>query len=440
MTLSMRRNRVAAVLLVFGLGLAGCGRGKAPPPSMDPEVAVVTLRPQRVVLTTELPGRTAAYRVAEIRPQVNGLIQKRQFTEGSLVKAGELLYAIDPAPYQAAYDTAKANLQCAKETAVKAQAALDASLAALERFEAVLTLAKKNFTRYEELFKKNAISAMDHDQAKVDVNSANSAYRVGKAQVGSDRQSVAVAKAAVAQAEAALEAANINLKYTKITSPIAGRIGRSNVTDGAIATAYQTVPLATVQQLDPIYVDVTQSTMEVLRLKRLLEKGQLKAAEAGQVKILLEDGTSHASPGSFQFCDVTVDPTTGSVVLRIVVPNSDSTLLPGMFVHAVIEEGVREQAILVPQQAVMRDPKGNPFALVVDGEEKVQQRPLVTDRAIGDQWLVSSGVALGDRVIVEGTLKARPGMTVRLVDFKPAGGGTGSERAGAKDTAQTTAP
>ena len=420
----MNRHRwktLVAAVLALGLGLTGCGRGKTPPSAKVPEVAVVSIKPERVVLTKELPGRTSAYRVAEIRPQVNGLIQKRRFTEGSLVKAGELLYEIDAAPYQAAYDSAAANLASAKEATVRAQAAVNASVAALERHEAVLELAKTNFARYQGLLKKNAVSAMDYDQAKVNISVSNAAFRVAKVQVESDRESVEVAKAAIKQAEAALETAHINLSYTKITAPISGRIGRSNVTDGAIATAYQTVPLATVQQMDPIYVDVPQSTVELLRLRRSLEKGHLKATGSDKVTIVLEDGTTYQHEGAFQFCDVTVDPTTGSVCLRIVVPNPEGMLLPGMFVRTVIEEGIRDLAILVPQQAVSRDPKGHPVALVVDKAEKVQQRELATDRSLGDKWLVSSGLAQGDRVIVEGMQKVRPGMSVKAVASKSGG-------------------
>ena len=426
---------LVAAVLALGLGLTGCGRGKMAPPAMVPEVAVVSVQPQRVVLTKELPGRTCAYRIAEIRPQVNGLIQKRRFTEGSLVKAGELLYEIDAAPYQAAYDSAAANLASAKEATVRAQATVNASIAALERHEAVLELAKTTFIRYDKLLKKNAVSAMDHDQAKANISVANAGLRVAKAQVESDQESVAVARAAIKQAEAAQETAKINLNYTKIAAPISGRIGRSNVTDGAIATAYQTVPLATVQQMDPIYVDVPQSTVELLRLKRSLEKGNLKATGSAKVKIVLEDSTVYQHEGALQFCDVTVDQTTGSVVLRIVVPNPEGTLLPGMFVRAVVEEGVRDRAILVPQQAVSRDPKGNPVALIVDKTEKVQQRGLSTDRSLGDQWLVSSGLAPGDRVIVEGMQKVRPGMAVKAVASKS----DGALVATPKDLTKTTA-
>jgi membrane fusion protein (multidrug efflux system) len=407
--------------LMAGSCLLGCEQAKMAPPTTIPEVAIVAIQPQQVELSSELPGRTAAYRVAEIRPQVNGLIQTRLFTEGSQVEAGEVLYEVDPAPYKAAYDSAAANLASAQQSAKRAQATLDASIATLERHEAVLSLAKTNRARYEKMLAKKAVSTMDHDQAVVDVNVANAALRSAVAQVESDRQSVGVAKAAIQQAEAALETAKINLDYTKIKSSISGRIGRSNVTDGAIATAYQTVPLATVQQLDPIYVDVPQSTVELSRLKRSFANGNLKTTGTDKVKIVLEDGTVYPLEGSLKFHDVTVDQTTGSVILRVVVPNPDGTLLPGMYVRAVIEEGVREKAILVPQQAVSRDPKGNPLTLIVDDKDQVQQRELATDRSMGDKWLVSSGLAQGDRVIVEGMQKVRPGMTVKAIRLNAGG-------------------
>ncbi len=425
---------LTTAVLVAGLGATGCGRPRMGPPSGVPEVAVVAIQSQRVVLTTELPGRTTAYRVAEIRPQVNGLIQKRLFTEGARVKAGEVLYEVDPAPYIASYNSASANLTSARQSAKKAQATLDSSIAALQRHEAVLKLAKVNRERYEKLLAKHAVSTMDYDQAGVDVEVANAALRVAQAQVEGDRQSVEVAKAAIQQAEAALETAKINLGYTKITAPITGRIGRSNVTDGAIATAYQATALATIQQMDPIYVDVPQSTMDLLRLKDSVEKGHLKAKETDKVKIILENGTAYPLAGSIQFADVTVDQTTGSVIVRIVVPNPDGTLLPGMYVRAIIEEGVREHAILVPQQAVSRDPKGNPLTLIVDDKDKVQQRELSTDRSVGDKWLVSSGLAKGDRVIVEGMQKVRPGMAVKVVQTKSGG----TLAANPKDLSQTT--
>jgi len=414
-----------ALVLATGAFLTGCKEHaeQAQGPQQAPEVSVVVVEPEQVVLTTELPGRTTAYLVAEIRPQVNGLIQKRLFTEGAQVKAGDLLYEIDPAPYQAAYDNAAANRASMEQAAERARAGLNASIAALKRHEATLRLAQANRQRYENLVKTSAASAMQLDQAVADVDVADAALRVAQAQVESDRESVKVAEAAIKQADAAMESARINLDYTKIVAPITGRIGRSNVTVGAIVTAYQAVPLATIQQFDPIYVDVPQSTVELNRLRRNLADGGLKDQGTDKVKIILEDGTVYPLEGSLQFRDVTVDQTTGSIILRIVVKNPDRVLLPGMFVRAVVEEGIRDQAILVPQQAISRDPKGNPFALVVDNDQKVQRRGLSLDRALGDKWLVSTGLTEGDRVIVEGSQKvlyAPPNTPVKAVPFAPA--------------------
>jgi len=383
-----------------------------------PEVAVVTVEPRPVPLTSELPGRTSAYLVAEIRPQVNGLIQKRAFAEGSDVKAGQVLYQIDPAPYQAAYENASASVLAARKAADHARAALKVSIAGLKRHQSTLTLAQTNLGRYEELVKTQAVSPMDRDQAVNAVDVADAALRTAEAQVESDREAVQVAEAAIKEAEAALETARINLSYTKITAPIDGRIGRSNVTEGAIVTAYQPVALATIQQLDPIYVDVPQSTVVLNRLRRRLAEGLLKENGTDKVKILLEDGPVYPQEGSLKFRDVTVDPTTGSVILRIVVPNPDGILLPGMFVRAVIDEGINEQAILIPQQAVSRDPKGNPMVMLVNAKGVVEPRPITTDREIGDQWLVTSNLAKGDRVIVESIImKAPPGTPVKPVPF-----------------------
>ncbi len=418
----MNRRTLKSLVWLASLGssaLAGCNGGaQAPPAAGPPEVAVVTIEPQSVLLTSELPGRTAGFLVAEIRPQVSGLLQKRLFTEGSDVKKGEVLYQIDPAPYQAAYDSAVATLTSTKQTAEQTRAALQASVAGLKRYESVLDLAITIRNRKERLVKTDAASAMEVDQAVADVEVADAALKVAQAEVESSREAVKVAEAAIKQAEAAVKTARINLDYTKITAPISGRVGRSNITEGAIVTAYQASPLATIQQFDPIYVDVPQSTAELSRLKRRLNNGALKSMGTDRVGILLEDNSAYPLEGSLEFRDVTVDPTTGSIVVRIVVPNPDGILLPGMFVRAVVEEGVNEQAILIPQQAVMRDPKGNPTALVVDSEGKVEQRALATDRALGDQWLVTSGLAKGDQVIVEGIQKVQPGADVKVVPFE----------------------
>jgi len=367
---------VFLMILSGGLLTGGCGRGKssAPPPAV-PEVSVVAVQPEQVVLTVELPGRTAAHLVAEIRPQVNGIIQKRLFKEGSDVKAGQVLYQIDPASFQAALDNAKASLA---------------------RAEANRPAIRLRVERYKELLADKAVSRQDHDDAVASLKQADAEVELWKA---------------------AVESARINLGYTRVMAPISGRIGRSNVTDGALVTAYQPTPLATIQQLDPIFVDVPQSTTELLRLRRRWEDGRLNPNGTNQkkVKLLLEDGTPYPLEGTLQFREVTVDPTTGSVILRAVFPNPEGILLPGMFVRAVVQEGINEQAILVPQQTVTRDPKGNPSVMIVDAEGKVQQRPLTIERAIGDKWLVSAGLAAGERVIVEGIQKVRPGASVKIV-------------------------
>jgi membrane fusion protein (multidrug efflux system) len=416
--LQMRSLIVVAVIV--GLFLSGCDRQtQSQPAPFLPEVATVTVSTQSITLTSELPGRTSPYLVAEIRPQVNGLIQKRVFTEGSDVKAGQTLYQIDPAPFQAALDNAEANLIAMQKTADRGRATLGASIAGVAQQQATLELARTNRNRFEEAFKDRAVSASQRDQTATDAQVAEAALRAAEAQVESDRKAVAAAEATIQQAQAALETARINLGYTKITAPISGRIGKSNVTVGAIVTAYQPVALATIQQLDPIFVDVRQSSSDLLRLRRNLDHGRLNQNERNQKKVdlILEDGTAYPLEGTLQFRDVTVDPTTGSVILRIVFPNPEGVLLPGMFVRAVVKEGVNDQAVLIPQQAVSRDPKGNPVALIVNTEEKVQQRMLTLDRAIGDQWLVTTGLQRGDRVIVEGMQKVRPGISVKEVPF-----------------------
>jgi membrane fusion protein (multidrug efflux system) len=368
---------VALTALSSFLLLGGCdsGHGQQATQAPVPEVATVAIEARQVELTTDLPGRTSAYLVSEIRPQVNGIIQKRLFREGSDVKAGQLLYQIDPAPFQVAHDSAKASLG-------KAQANLPSIRSRAER--------------YRELLVDKAVSRQDYDDAAAAVEQARAEIEYWKTSV---------------------EAARINLGYTRVTAPISGRIGRSSVTDGALVTAYQSAALATIQQMDPIYVDVTQSSSDLLRLKRNLEAGQLTTdgKNGKTVRLQLEDGTPYPLEGTLQFRDVTVDPSTGSFNLRIVVPNPQHLLLPGMFVRAVVQEGIAEQAILVPQQGVTRNPKGQPVALVVDEAGTVQQRMLTLNRAIGDQWLVSSGISAGDRVIVEGMLNVRPGATVRAV-------------------------
>jgi membrane fusion protein (multidrug efflux system) len=414
------QGMIVATVLLANLLLQGCNRPAPPPPPPIPEVAVVEIRPQEVVLTTELPGRTSPYLIAEIRPQVSGLIQKRLFVEGSDVREGEVLYQIDAAPFQAAVDQAAANLQAARKGADRARAALEASIAGLHRQRATLELARTNRKRFEELYEDRAVSASQRDQAVTEAEVAEATLKAAEAQVESDRQAVAAAEASIQQAQAALETARINLGYTRITAPISGRIGKSHVTVGALVSAHQPMALATIQKLDPLYVDVPQSTTEMLRLQQRLDAGRLATEGKGQnrVRLVLENGVAYPWEGTLQFRDVTVDPTTGSVILRIVVPNPKSILLPGMFVRAIVQEGVLKKAILLPQQAVSRDPKGNPLAFVVDGEGKVGVRMLTLDRAIGDQWLVTAGLAFGDRVIIEGIQRVRPGASVKVVPSK----------------------
>ncbi|MCX7887880.1 MAG: efflux RND transporter periplasmic adaptor subunit [Verrucomicrobiae bacterium] len=363
------------------LALLCCSRApQAPPAFGPPEVATLTVVRQRVTLTTELPGRTAPYLIAEIRPQVSGLLLKRLFTEGSDVKAGELLYQIDPAPFEAALSNAQA---------------------ALARSEASLPAARAREERLRKALADKAVSQQDYDDAAAALRQA---------------------EADVQYWRAAVETARINLGYTKITAPISGRIGRSSVTDGAIVTAYQPVPLATIQQLDPIYVDVPQSTTELLRLQKRLASGVLKTdADMHKVQLILEDGSKYPLEGTLQFRDVTVDPTTGTVTLRMVFPNPNCVLLPHMFVRAVLKEGTVENAILIPQPAVVRDPKGNPMVMLVNAEGKVEPRPVLLEREVGDKWLVAAGLAPGDRIIVEGLLRVRPGIPVKEVPMPVVG-------------------
>jgi membrane fusion protein (multidrug efflux system) len=373
----MGRKILFAVILAYvAVFSSSCGRqAQSQGQSQVPEVSTITVATESVELVTELPGRVSAFRIAEVRPQVSGLILKRYFVEGSDVKAGQLLYQIDPAPFEAALNNAKA---------------------ALGKAEAQILSIKPKVERFRELLAEKAVSQQDYDDVSAALKQAMAEVEYWKASVRS---------------------AQINLGYTRITAPISGRIGKSNVTEGAVVTAYQQMPLTTIQQLDPVYVDVTQSTTELQQLKRKIEEGRLKygGQKNTKVKIILDDGTIYPRPGELQFRDVTVDPTTSSVTVRIIVSNPDHTLLPGMYVRAQVQEGINEHAILVPQEAVQRDRKSNPFVMVVNQEQKVEVRPVVLDRAIGDKWLVASGLSPGDRVIVEGIVKVRPGMTVKEV-------------------------
>jgi membrane fusion protein (multidrug efflux system) len=341
---------------------------------------------------------------------VSGLLQSRRFQEGAAVKARDLLYQIDPAPYQAAYDQAKAALVTAEANVATAEANVVMA-------EANLPAIRSRAERLKGLVAIHAVGQQDYDDA-------SAALRQAEANLVVRRTAVKESRAAVEVSRTAMESARINLSYTPIKAPISGRIGRSNITVGAMVTAYQPTPLAVIQQLDPIYVDVAQANADLLRLRRSLESGNLKNGGGSQKKVslLLEDGTPYSRQGTLQFRDVTVDPTTGSVTLRMVFANPNQVLLPGMFVRAVVEEGVKEEALFIPQQGVSRDPKGNPIALVVDDKNKVVQRALELDRAMGDRWLVTKGLSPGDRVIVEGIERIRPGTPVRAVPFAgPAG-------------------
>lgn len=380
MPCSVNQKLLASLLALACLqGLSACSadsKAQQNGAAKTPEVAVVTLAEAPLAVTTELAGRTTPYLIAEVRPQINGIVQKRNFVEGGEVRAGEALYQIDPATYDAAEASARATLA---------------------RAEASLATAKAKAARYADLVKINAVSQQDDDDA-------SAALKQGEADV--------------LAARAALKTAQINLAYTRVASPISGRIGKSSVTPGALVTANQAATLTTVQQLDPIYVDVTQSSADLLRLKRELADGALKQDDAGQakVKLRLEDGSLYPLEGKLQFSDLTVDQNTGMVTVRAVFPNPQKLLLPGMYVRAVMEEGIKEKALAVPQQGVTRNTKGEPVVMLVGADNKVEARTIKTSRTIGDKWLVSDGLKAGDRVIVEGLQKIRPGVPVTVVD------------------------
>jgi len=367
------------LLLAATLALAACSGQQAPPQMGAPEVSVLTLTSERLALDTQLPGRTVAYQSSDVRPQVGGILRKRLFTEGATVKAGQVLYEIEPATYQAAYDNAQASL---------AQA------------EAEVLSARPKAERYSNLVDMDAVSKQDSDDA-----------------ISSLRR----AEAAVVAAKASLQTARINLGYTKVVAPISGRIGTSAYTPGALVTADQATALAQINQLDPIYVDVPQSSEQLLRLRRQLDSGALKAVDGkAVVKILLEDGSTYAEQGTLEVVGNAVDVSTGTVTLRAVVPNPKQVLLPGMYVKAVLAMAVDENAVLVPQRAVTRTNKGESVAMVVDGEGKAQLRTLQVGAAVGDRWLVKDGLKAGDKVIVEGGQKVPPGTPVKAVDVAAA--------------------
>jgi membrane fusion protein, multidrug efflux system len=362
--------------LVLAAALAGCDKPKVAAQGKGPvPVGVVTVETQKVLMTEELPGRTSPYQISEVRPQVSGILQKRFFVEGADVKAEQTLYQIDPALYKAALDSAQASLAKA---------------------EANLQTIKLKTDRYRELVKINAVSRQDTDDADAAMKQA---------------------EADVAANKAAVETARINLDYTRIVSPISGRAGISSVTPGALLTANQTNSLTTVQQLDPIYVDVVEPTADLMRMKNELASGKLKSAgpNAVKVRLKLDDNTAYGLEGRLEFADVTVDQGTGTVTLRALFPNPKHDLLPGMFVRAVLEEGVNEQGIVVPQQGVTRDTRGNATALVLNGKGKVEQRDLVLGEALGNKWVVKSGLSAGDQLIVDGLQKVKPGAEAKAV-------------------------
>ncbi len=369
---SHARVSLLSSLIISAVLLTGCdnsGNQQAQPQA--PQVSVHVVHSEPLSVTTELPGRTSAFRVAEVRPQVSGIILKRNFVEGSDIKAGESLYQIDPATYQAAWNSAKGD---------EAKA------------EAAAAIAHLTVKRYVPLLGTQYISQQEYDQA-----------------VATARQ----ADADVVAAKAAVENARINLAYTKVTSPIDGRIGKSSVTEGALVTNGQADAMATVQQLDPIYVDVTESSNDFMRLKQeSLQRGD----DSKSVQLIMENGQPYSLKGSLQFSDVTVDESTGSITLRAVFPNPQHTLLPGMFVRARIDEGVNPQAILVPQQGVTRTPRGDATVLIVNAQNQVENREVTAAQAIGDKWLITSGLQNGDKVIVSGLQKVRLGVTVKATE------------------------
>ena len=391
---SLSSAKTAGVFLILTAvaALAACGgdpdaaQGAGPVP-----VTVVTLQSERVTLTRELPGRSTAYLVAEVRPQVDGIVLKRLFAEGGLVKQGQPLYQIDDATYRADLNSARANV-------VRAQATLET--------------ADLNAKRSSQLVQVDAVSQQDHENAAA-------ALRQAQAELKS--------------AQAAVDRAETIVGYARIVAPISGRIGKSTVTQGALVTANQSEPLATVQQLDPIYVDLTQSSAEWLQLRRELAAGRLSGASDLPVTILLEDGSPYEHAGKLAFSEVSVDPTTGSFGLRVVVPNPDNVLLPGMYVRAVIGRGVRENGVLVPQQGIARDPKGSTTAMVVGADGKAEVREVRVSQTIGDKWLVEDGLAAGDKVIVEGLQKIKPGAPLQATEAGAPAAATAAAGAAAKE-------
>lgn len=397
------RKMATGVALCCVLGLSGCdlfsSGEKGGPGAMGgapvPEVMVVEVTPQRVVFTTELAGRTSPFQIAEVRPQVSGIIQKRNFVEGADVKAGETLYQIDPATYQASYDSARA---------------------ALSRAQANVAPLKLKVERFKDLVGISAVSKQEFEDTQANYKQA---------------------LADVAVQEAAVENARIRLDYTRVTSPIPGRIGKSSVTPGALVTENQGASMATVQQLDPMYVDVPQSSLDVLRLRKALAEGQLRTLDSkhAAVRLFLEDGSLYPHEGALQFTDVSVDRSTGAVTLRALFPNPEQQLFPNMYVRAELTDGVDEAAILAPQRSVQRDSKGNASCYVVNAENKVERRAVSVSRTLGDSWVVTKGLAAGDKLIVEGLQRIRPGSPVRIAPPDAAGTAGVSGTAGVAGTA-----
>ncbi|QJU60347.1 efflux RND transporter periplasmic adaptor subunit [Sphingomonas sp. AP4-R1] len=386
----MQLRSASSASLALLLALGACGKNESPPPPPPPQVGVITVTSGSATLATELPGRIAAFETSDVRPQVNGLIERRLFKEGDEVRAGQALYQIDPSPYRAAVANARASL-------ARAEAAI-ASSDALAR-------------RYGELVKINAISRQDYENA---VTTAAQA----RADVGAQR--------------AALQTAQIDLTRTRINAPISGRIGRSTYTPGALVTSGQTDALTTIQHIDTVYVDLTQSSSGLLKLRQqILKGGVARDGDAARVQLKLEDGTVYPIQGELQFADVTVDPATGSQTIRATFKNPQRLLLPGMYVRAEIVEGTQKDAVLVPLRAVTRDEKGNPTVLVVGQGDKVEARTLTTARTSGENWIVSDGLKAGDRVIMEGAMMLRPGVQVKPVPYteKPASDANGQPAA-----------
>lgn len=366
-----RRSRAGLAGVALLVLVAGCSE-KKPAPKGPVEVGVVTLTTQDVTVASELPGRTVSTMMSQVRPQVAGIIQKRLFTEGEMVRAGQPLYQIDERLYRASRDEALAGLASAQATAAAAQARAQ---------------------RYRTLTDSEAVSAQDRDDV-----------------IATARQ----ASAAVQQARASLQTTNVNLQFTLVRAPISGRIGRTLFTPGALVTASQADPLTTIQQLNPIYVDVTQSSTQLLALRRSLAAGKTLAASA-TIRMKLDDGSDYPQPGQIEFAEPIVDVNSGTVTLRARFPNPDGLLLPGMFVRVVAPQAVVPRAILAPQQGINRDPKGNATALVLNRANKVERRIVTAGQAIGDKWLISAGLKAGDRLIVEGTDKVKPGDVVKPV-------------------------